>query len=240
MSKEALGQSRFEAVEAYLLGTMSAADRTSFELELGADGELQTEVQLQRENMLAVEMGGMRQTLGAIMAEDRERSSVTWPHYLKYAAAAAVLLIGALWWLTRPSLNERLYAEYHQADPGLPVPMSATRDPEFQDAMVAYKMGQYKEASSKWGKILAAAPGNDTLAYYIASAHLSAGDAAGAIPLFKIVGNSPSSVFRDKANWYLFLSYLHEGRFAEMRAMRLDQDSTYGERAAGILGKIGK
>lgn len=240
MSKGALPQGRFEAIEAYLLGTMPGAERLRFAQELDADAELRAEVDLQRENMLAVEMGGMHRALRGIMAQGEEHRSAGRGHFLKYAAAAALLLFGALWWFTRPPLNERLYAEYHQTDPGLPVPMSATRDPVFQDAMVAYKSGSYAEASSKWGGLRQAAPDNDTLCYYIASAQLAEGNAAAAIPLFRVVANDAASAFREKAKWYLFLSFLREGRYGEMRAMGMGQDSIYGERAGRIMEQIRK
>lgn len=240
MSKGALAQGRFEALEAYLLGSMPAADRVRFEQELNTDPELRAEVAMQRENMLAVELGGMQRSLRSIMAQDEERGSTGWGHFLKYAAAVAVLLIGGLWWFSRPPLNERLYAEFHQTDPGLPVPMSATRNPAFQDAMVAYKLGDYQEAADKWNKLLPASPGNDTLNYYIASAQLAKGNAAGAIPLYKAVANDPASAFHDKAKWFLFLSLLHEGRYEEMRALGMERDGTYGERVRQIEDKIGQ
>lgn len=240
MSKGALAQVRFEAIEAYLLGSMPAADCVRFEQELNTDAELRAEVDLQRENMLAVELGGMQQTLRSIMAQNEERASFGWGHFLKYAAAVAVLLIGALWWFSRTPLNERLYAEYHQTDPGLPVPMSATRNPEFQDAMVAYKLGHYAEATAQWSSLLKTSPGNDTLNYYIASAQLAEGNTSAAIPLFKDVAGNTASVFHAKAKWYLFLSFLQEGHYAEMRALGMEQDSTYGERAGRIMEQIGK
>lgn len=240
MSKGALAQGRFEDIEAYLLGSLPAAERLRFEQELNTDAELRAEVAMQRENMLAVELGGMQQTLRRIMAQDEERGTTGWGHYLKYAAAVAALLIGALWWFSRPPVNERLFAEYHQTDPGLPVPMSVTRDPAFQDAMVAYKMGEYKEAVAKWSGLLPASSAKDTLNYYIASAHLANGETAMAIPFFEAVTSDPASVFHEKAKWFLFLSFLREGHYAEMRALGMEQDSTYGERAGRIMEQIGK
>lgn len=240
MSKGALPQGRFEAIEAYLLGTMPAAEQVRFVQELGTDPELRAEVELQRENMLAVELGGMHRSLRSIMVQDEERGTTGWGHFLKYAAVVAALLIGALWWFSRPPLNERLYAEYHQVDPGLPVPMSATRNPAFQDAMVAYKLGNFGEAIAKWTSLLSISPANDTLNYYIASAQLAKGNAAEAIPLFKAVANDRASVFHAKARWFLFLSLLHEGRNEEMRTLGMEQDSTYGERVRQIEEKMNR
>lgn len=220
-------------MEAFLLGTMPAAERTRFEQEMAQDADLRSEVELQRENMLAVELGGMQSSLCGIMDEEQRQVPQLW-RILKYAAAAALLIAGAAWWFSRPPLNERLYAEYHVADPGLPVPMSATRDPDFQDAMVAYKLGDLEEARAKWSRLLSADPANDTLNYYIASADLSNGDVAASIPYFKAVATDSSSAFHAKARWYLFLAYLHEGRWQDMQALGLEHDPVYGERVRHI------
>lgn len=236
MSKGALPQGRFEAIEAYLLGTMPAAEQVRFVQELGTDPELRAEVELQRENMLAVELGGMHRSLRSIMVQDEERGTTGWGHFLKYAAVVAALLIGALWWFSRPPLNERLYAEFHQTDPGLPVPMSAVHDPAFQDAMVAYKLGDFQEALDKWNALATTSPGNDTLQFYIASATLSKGNAGAAIPLFKAVAANTASAFHAKARWFLFLAYLREGRVHEMKALGLEADPIYGDRVQAIEG----
>lgn len=240
MNESAMHQSRFERIEAFLLGDLKGTDRERFEGEMDKDADLRAEVELQRENMLAVELGGVERAMRKIMQQDRPQGR-GWGQYLKYAAAAAavaVLLLGALWWLGRPPLNERLYAEYHVADPGLPVPMSATRNPAFQDAMVAYKLGDYAEAGRKWGALLADSPGNDTLLYYIASASLAKGDAKAAIPLLERVAGNGASGFHERARWFLFLAYLHEGRLADMRAMGMSNDPQYGERARQIEAEL--
>ena len=63
MSKAALRQERFETIEAYLLGTMGDAERLAFEQELASDADLRAEVEAQRENTLAVELGAFTRTL---------------------------------------------------------------------------------------------------------------------------------------------------------------------------------
>ncbi|MBK6410721.1 MAG: tetratricopeptide repeat protein [Flavobacteriales bacterium] len=242
MSEAALHKDRFEAIEAFLLGTMSPEARYRFEQELLADVALRGEVELQRENTLAVELAGITRTLQAARGEHHGTGPASgggnWTTYLKYAAMVAVLILGAVWWSTRPTENERLFAEYYVEDPGLPVPMSAVNDPVFQDAMVAYKLGDYAEARTKWGNLLQAVPGNDTLRFYIANAYVAEGDAKAAIPLFQAVADAPSSAFHDKARWYLVLAYLHEGRLNELPDTILENDPVYGERVRAIRSRI--
>jgi len=241
MNQKPLDRIRFEAIEAYVLGSISAAEREAFEQEMARDAALRAEMELQRENTLAVELGGMERMLrsvGAAHAGDATKWDSGWSQYLKYAAVVSIVLSGAFWMLTRPSANNRLFAEHYEADIGLPVAMGATDDPAFADAMVAYKLGDYAEARGKWSLLLQAEPTNDTLRYYIASAALAMDDVAAAIPLFEEVAADPASAFRSKSKWYLFLAYMKTGDITKAEALPIDDDPTYGERAHAIKAEL--
>lgn len=243
MSEGALHRERFEAIEAFLLGTMRPEGRERFEQELVADVALRDELELQRENILAVELAGVTRTLKAARAEHREGGAEhggrNWYNYLKVAAMVAVLAIGTIWWLGRPTEHERLFAEAYVQDPGLPVPMSAVNDPLFQDAMVAYKLGDYEEARTKWGGLLQQEPANDTLQFYIANAYLAEGNAQAAMPLYEAVAEGEASAFQAKARWFLFLAYLHEGRLNELPDTTLLNDPDHGEQVRHIRSNLG-
>lgn len=241
MKRSALHQERFEAIESYLLGAMSPDEQRQFEQEMLGDEALRAEVALQQENMLAVELGGLRNTIQAIARGtmvDEHATVTTWPGFMKYAAAAVLLLGVGLWWIARPSTNERLYAEHFSPDPGLPVPMSISNDPVFHDAMVAYKLGDYWEARAKWANLLPSRPASDTLRYYMGSAALAAGDPAQAVPLLQSVAADSASAFNRKARWYLFLSCVRTGDTAGMDATGLDDDPQYGERVRAIKSDL--
>ena len=233
-----MDRTRFERIEAYVLGSMSVDERALFEQELAGDPALRAETELQRENTLAIELGGMERMLKSVAAEhrapelDRDVSGTNWKNYLKYAAVVAIVLSGAIWMMTRPSANEQIFAEHFTPDPGLPVAMGASGDLAFSDAMVAYKLGDYQEARDKWSTLLKADPANDTLRYYIGIAALAMDDAAAAVPFFANLHTG--SAFHGKAQWYLFLAYVNEGEFAKARAMPLDNDPIYGERFRAI------
>ncbi len=237
-------QQRFEAIEAWLLGTMPGPERERFEADLAQDPGLRAEVDRQRENMLAVELGDLRSAMRAIAADDapaQRDARAGRPLLLRYAAAVAVLFTVAVWWAARPTADERLFARHYAADPGLPVPMSVppagagvSGDPLFHDAMVAYKLGDHAEARAKWAALLPAAPTNDTLRYYIASAALAQGRAEEALPLLQAVAADGGSAFSAKARWYLFLVHLRSGDTAAMDTMGLDDDPAYGERVRAI------
>lgn len=231
---------RFEAIEAFLLDRMPAEERTAFIASMECDADLHEEVEVQRDNMMSVELAGFTRTVQAAASKEAPiaSNSTGWTTFLKYAAMVAVMLAGALWWLARPDRNERLYSEYHVADPGLPVPMSISSNPAFHDAMVAYKLGEYEEARNKWTPLLQLHPGNDTLRYYTASALLEMDSTKEAITMLQSVAQDSSSRFSRKAQWYLFLTYLKTGQLDKLRALPLDNDPTYGERVRAIKAEL--
>ncbi|MCC7501388.1 MAG: hypothetical protein IT229_02585 [Flavobacteriales bacterium] len=241
MNQGPLDRSRFEAIESYVLGSMGPDERARFEEELTVDASLRAEVDLQRENIRAVELGGLTRMLKTISEEqgtgEEGWRANAWKQRMKYAAVIALVLSVSLW-LLRPPANERLFAQHFVADPGLPVAMSATDDHTFQDAMVAFKLGDHAEARSKWLPLLQADPNNDTLRYYIANASLALHEPAPAIPFLESLARDPSSAFMKKAQWYLFLAYVDAGDVAKARAVPLDDDATYGERVRAIKGQL--
>lgn len=216
MKQQALHMDRFEEIETYLLGRSS--DPAQFEGRMANDLDLREEVEVQRENMLAVELGGFSRSLAEISKRHAtanpaigpaplvRRTSAAW--YMRIAAGLALLLGVAWWFLAPPDAYEQVIAEHYVADPGLPVPMSATSDAAFHDAMVDYKMGAYSKAITKWNTLLVNDPQNDTLRYYLANAHMGDGNANEAIQLYQGLSTDTRSVFHDKAQWRLFLAYV--------------------------------
>jgi len=240
MSQGPLDRTRFERIEAYVLDRMSVAERQLFEQEISADAGLNQELELQRENTRAVELGGVERQLRQLAKEHAEPAvqRMNWIPLLKVAAAIAVVLSVAVWFLAQPTASEQLFAEYHVSDPGLPVPMSATDKHVFHDAMVDFKMADYEKAADKWQLQLASLPGNDTLRYYIACAKLEAGDPATAIGLYEGLVQEGSSTFLHKAEWYLVLAYVKAGNGAAVLQFEPAADSPYAERIAEIKERM--
>lgn len=240
MSNGALDRPTFETIEAYVLDRMSATDRAAFEQRMATDPALRSEVEMERENIHAVELGGMERMLKGIAAEEHHAPStgMDWSRYLKYAAAIALLAGAASWWMLRTPLNERLFAEHFVADSGLPVSMGVADDPAFSDAMVSYKEGKYAEARAKWMPLLQQEPQNDTLLYYMASAHLAEGDANAAISLLDAVSNEPGSAFQRSSKWFLFLAYVRTGDAVKAGAISFADDPDHEREAQVILQQL--
>lgn len=230
----------FEAIEAYVLERMSPIERAAFEQRMAGDTSLRAEVELERENIQAVELGGLSHTLRAITTAERaeEGMSMQWTRVLKFAAMIAAIVTAAIWWVNRAPLNEQLYAEHFTPDPGLPVAMGITGAPAFADAMVAYKLGDFTEARTKWASLLAKDPTNDTLRYYIASAWLAENNTQQAVAMLEKLAQEPASVFHGRARWYLFLVYVHNGRTAEAKALNMQGDPVYADRVRSILARL--
>lgn len=237
MSDGTLDRPTFETIEAYVLDRMSAPERTAFEQRMAKDPELRAEVELEMENIRAVELGGMERMLKGIAAEEHGGSTngTDWSRFLKYAAVIAVFAGAAAWWTMRAPVNERLFAENFSADPGLPVTMGTTTSAAFTDAMVHYKEGHYAQAVDGWKGLLAKDPQNDTLLYYTGAALLAENKAQHAIEHLLPVADRAGSAFHAQARWYLFLAYVRAGDRAAAQAVDLSADPSRSERARSIL-----
>lgn len=236
----ALDKPTFERIEAYVLDRMGADERLAFEQRMATDHALRAEVELERENILAIELGGMERLLKAAREEQPEQRNEggglsTW---LKYAAVVAVLLGGTLWFTLRPNANERLFAAHFRPDPGLPVVMGATDGHAFHDAMVAYKLGDHDEAIGKFTALLKEDPASDTLRFYIGCAELNAGRAERALPMLQAVADQERSVFARKARWYAFLALVRSGDRNAAAAVRFEVDDPNGAKARAVLSEL--
>lgn len=244
MKPQALDRTSFEEIEAYLMGSLSIADQVHFESRMVEDPDFHKEVEVQRENLLAVEFGGFSRNLQRISNNYRIEHPMIPPErgsrgvskaWVMGIAAGIALFLGMGWWfLARPDAFERVLAEHFVADPGLPVPMSATNDAAFHDAMVDYKMGEYPNAIAKWNILLANDPHNDTLRYYLANAQIGEGHLPEAIQFYTGLATDSASEFREKAEWRLFLSYVQMRDTEQVQNFKVSSGSRYAAEVYAI------
>jgi tetratricopeptide (TPR) repeat protein len=222
-----LSQEQFERIERYCLDHMSSVEKNAFETELNSNPDLKNEVEVFRQSVLAIKMNAFKNSLQNITESNTDMPKMKSYRWL-YAAASVVVLLSAGWYFfLRTSESDRLFAQYAMVDPGLPVPMSATDNFAFHDAMVDYKNEQYEKAINKWSSLLQTNPQNDTLIYYIGMSHFNSTDYSKAIAYFDQVVNMRESVWVKKSELYQVLAFLKTKQFDRIHKIAQSCDGPY-------------
>ncbi len=220
-----ISQEDFERIEAYLNGTLSSDELTSFEKQLQTDKGFAIKVEDIRTILAGIETQSLKAQLNDFHEEVLKNSedgsskpkirSLDW---MKYAVAAVlVLALGSFWFLNENS-NERLYADYYSPDPGLPTTMGNNDNYEFYQAMVTYKQGNYEDALKSWKDQLNNKTENDTLNYFVGSALLASKQEGEALSFLLKVANQEDSAFKNEAYYYIGLAYLKADNTEEAKA----------------------
>ncbi len=140
-----------------------------------------------------------------------------WSRIAAAASLAAVVGVGALLMMRRPD-SQALATRYGLADPGLPVLMGSDVPPNrvlVNQAMNAYKMGDYDAALDKWLHLPAGSIGPDTTLYYTGIFQYSAAQPVEAAQALARVRELPASAFRERADYYFALALWAQGRNQE-------------------------
>jgi tetratricopeptide (TPR) repeat protein len=232
-------QALFEQIEAYLSGKMPEAEQAAFAKRLAVEHDLQTEVELVKASIEAIE----QESLNAAMNDWHQDSPASSRQNLPWLAMAAgfAVIVAAAWWFlfSEQRTNDALFAQYATIEPGLSVPMSASaaQSYAFYDAMVDYKAEKYELAISKWETQLQTFPSNDTLVYFIGVAHFNDEQFAAAAQRFESVLDIAPSVFADKARLYLMLSWLKTGQSDRIQAFNIPEDAPNSSALLDIAAK---
>lgn len=221
--REELSQEEFERLEAYLDGSMEQEARVEFQKLLELEPQLQNTLSELEATRNAVLAGNLQKQLDGVHQKHQAANSIAEQGNGKLwlRAAAVLALVGlGLFFLLKPDKNEQLFAEYFTPASGLPTQMGTTDNYTFQDGMVDYRSEQYNEALAKWMPLLASAPNNDTLNYYMGVGHLANKSHSKATPYLQTVTQLENSKFQQDAAWYLALAYLELGE-VETAKMKL-------------------
>jgi tetratricopeptide (TPR) repeat protein len=224
----------FERIESYLLGTQSADEKEAFEVELEASEALRAEVEVQRELQTSIELGSLASTLDDIHGSHHSSKLSSGKKWLSLAAGLAVFLVLTYWFTSAQTRAEELFAEYKTTEPGMPVPMSSTNQYDFYDAMVDYKTEKYDLAIRKWSALLVEKPHNDTVLYFIGSAHYNLNQYETALNFYGEMGVDSAGPYMYKAQWYTLLCDLKLGNNASVLNVIPDVNSPYAERILSI------
>jgi len=127
----AINETHLARVEAYLDGSMPLAERAGFLDEVKADPELEMAFDFQMSLVIATEQRQLREELAAeVGSQPREgwlrRLTPAQRPYLLAAAIAFLLLVGSIWYLSRPSPTQpKLALAESLAAPDLFLPSQA-------------------------------------------------------------------------------------------------------------------
>lgn len=231
-----------ERIERYLLEKMDPNERNIFEAELDSNPELHTELNVQRELIRAVEVGGLKEDLDKIHAKTIQKSSArpSRNNWFAIAAGLAAIIAVSIWAVNHQSANDSLFAQYSTTDPGLPVPMSASANYTFHDAMVDYKAEKYDKAIAKWTALLKEGKNDNPLNYYIGAAYFNQNNYAAALPWFQKELNDSNGTFHAKAQWYELLCQLKLNETEKVLQTVALPDSPYKDRIESIQQDLQK
>lgn len=237
-------QEELELIDKYLNKQLPESELAAFEKKLADDETWRDKVDQIRfmsigiqESTLSAKLNNFHSSLNVEANGKTQKSiEINWGKRLA-VAASTILVVGTLSWLLffKKTVNKQLFANYYQADPGLPTLMGVSDNYEFDKAMVDYKMGDYDKALKTWEGLLKDNANNDTLNYFIASAHLADNNPESSLAFFDKVIGSTNSVFLQDAQWYKALILLNKGNKQE--AINLLQKTEHPDKEA-LLRKL--
>jgi hypothetical protein len=237
-------QAEFDAIERYLNGDPATDFGRLSEGKTPAEiNALKDRIEAQREIQLAVGTSNLRaemQRLHAARWNDVDDASPRRNAYWLYLIIVLLLALAGLayyFWSSDSGQNKAPYAKYEYQDPGLPSRMGLSDDPAFSTAMRHFKRGDYVAARTALEGI--DAPPNDTLTYYRGASAYYADDYLAAVPAFDSVANTATSLFRQRAEYLLALSYLKAGQVEaakeELQGIGAQPDHAFSRLARQIL-----
>lgn len=198
-----------EIFERYRNGDLSESELREFEARLVYDSEFKESF----EQYEAIEVGikthfrnelkSKLQEVDKAMDNPKEKKNNVKSILIWSTSVAASIIIGVLLFQHFSSSNHvELAQQYWPAEPGLPVKMSTKG--KYDDAMNAYKLGNYDEATSLLEKI-----SSDTSYYFQGVIFFEQNDNTKAKGFFNQIGNS--SFYYNNAQFRLGLISLSEG-----------------------------
>jgi hypothetical protein len=200
-----------EEIERYLDGEMTDQERLAFEQRLTTEPLLKQEYDVlssvikQVQNSKRDELKSLLQKAD-LELDDKPVSQPKGILFWRYAIAASITLMIGLsvfyYYNSKVDNREKLVAAYWKKDNGLPVLMDEKSNASLDNAMTAYKGGNYDYAFSQFEALTQ----TDTVLYYegLCSFELK----KDATTYIKPLAENNRSVFQSKAKYYLLLLYI--------------------------------
>lgn len=221
---------RFDFFEAYTNQTLPEPQRQALDQQLRQDASLREELLDYQHFKHSIDAVTLKQQLerlhtqldqqGELVTDDRPAQRLVQPPRLRRqrmmptVAALLVVLVGLSWyWFSRPSLSEETFQTYYQPD--APTRGKATCGPELIPGIDAYRARKYAQALEQFERVPTSQP---CVRYYVGVAQLALGhtaEARTALESARQPGPDVPVLIRQKAEWYLALTYLKADRPAD-------------------------
>lgn len=251
---------KYEQIEAYLSGTMSAVELESFEKEVATNSALQEEVDLHRqvaETLKGEEVHQLRATIKTVnqnwkrpQVADHEKKAkvVRFPFRNILAIAATVLLLVVAYLFVVPELNyseETLFADNFEPYKMVLNQRSSTPDMGettklLNQAVSAYEQKDFQTAAKLFQELQNQSPDAGAFLLYASISDLSLGNTDQAITNLEKIIAADAPLFVEQGRWYLALAYLQKGDLAKAKTQLQDisSGSFQYDAAQKILSRI--
>ena len=227
-----------ELFDRYLNNEMQEEERRLLTEKLEKSELLRQKVNYVRELQLGISEAALQEDMNQFHANiivetqsnDQKKSPIKFKKYALAAMTVGTLL--AISWLLRFQTNkqDKIFTTFYKPDPGLITAMSTQQDYIFDKGMVAYKIGNYKEAIQLWHSLEPERINSDTLQYFLGNAYLAQQENTKALDYLIKVSEKKQSAFYEDANWYLGLVYLKMNNLTD--AIKYISSSTHEKKEA--------
>lgn len=200
-----------QAIDDYIGNHFSPQEQEAFKNNLIFNAHLKKQIANQRiwaETLEAVflweEMDSFHSRL---LAHLEKRNRI---FRIVFLIALTVLLIGPS--IRKLVLQQQSSVRVYETNfrPPLPVKSPEIIFPEFSQGMDAYREKSYRKAIRIWEPLYADSPAEDTLVFYLGTAHLAAGNSKQAAYYLNQLLQIPGNNFEEETGYYLALIYLKE------------------------------
>lgn len=228
--------------EQYLADEMTSEERTIFEDQLQNDDSFNESFTLYKEttqfleHKFSKEKVEFNQNLKSIAAQHftsiKETKVIAFkPWY--YAVAATIVVVIGMWMMMQ---NDPSYSDFNQHETAVFVERSDSNE-SLQKAQEAFNKKDYQQAVAAFDKIQDFR--KPELQYFYAIALIETNDYTKA-ELFLDQLRGGNSVYKDKATWYLALSYLKQDKKGDCKAMlqQIPADAEDYQKAQKLLNNL--
>lgn len=231
--------------ENYFHNKMSPEEQLVFENQLQNDTDMQQKFEIYKdansflESKFSAEAIAFRNNLEAISKDHFAKKSEKITKVIafkpwQYAVAASIAILVGSWFYIQNSIPQ--YGDYSNPETAMFVERSVG-DSNLKEAQNAFNAKDYKKATASFDKVTDL--NNPELQYFYAISLIETNNYAKAETLLKNI-KSGTSVYKDKATWYLALSHLKQKKL-EACKIYLEQIPTNAEEydaAQKLLNKL--